>query len=224
MTDFNEPIDPTPGLEFPAGLVKDATNAANLLDLDRSLVEAKAVRQMIWLVDAQHKALEATTALLQRALTPRRRYYLDLDGVVADFDAHFPKTFGVDHRDLADDAMWLAINGHPSYFRDMPPMPGALEFMATIAPLDPSVLTACPKSNYAHVAGQKREWVRQYQPAFTVLPVLGGINKPLFMHAAGDVLIDDLERNTDAWQEAGGIAILHKSFPETLAALEVLNG
>lgn len=26
--------------------------------------------------------------------------YLDLDGVMADFDAHFPATFGLDHRGL----------------------------------------------------------------------------------------------------------------------------
>lgn len=51
---------------------------------------------------------------------------------------------------------------------------------------------------------------------------LGGRHKPLFMHANGDVLIDDFEKNTQAWQAAGGVAILHRSFEETAAAIRAL--
>lgn len=146
--------------------------------------------------------------------------YLDLDGVMADFDAHFPQTFGLSHRDLADDEMWATINAHPSYFRDMPVMAGALDFFAEIAHLRPIILTACPKSNYQHAARQKRDWVRAHLPHdVVVLPVMGGVNKPLFMHAPGDILIDDYRRNTTAWEMSGGRAILHRTFPETKAAL-----
>jgi hypothetical protein len=154
-----------------------------------------------------------------------RRIYLDLDGVMADFDGTFPSVFGLDHRDLADDAMWLHINGLPSFFRDLPPMNGAVEFFRTIEHLDPIILTACPKSNYAHVATQKVEWVRAHLSAHvTVLPVLGGSSKPLFMHAKGDILIDDFRRNTEAWSNAGGHAILHRGFDGTAAALEEVIG
>ena len=149
-----------------------------------------------------------------------KRLYLDLDGVMADFDAHFPAVFGLDHRCLADDDMWATINAHPSYFRDMPPCDGALKFFDKIRHLDPIILTACPRTNYRHAATQKREWVREHLSAeITVLPVMGGHNKPLFMHAAGDILIDDFERNTLAWIDAGGEAILHRLFAETEAAL-----
>ena len=142
--------------------------------------------------------------------------FLDLDGVMADFDAHFHATFGLDHKSLADDEMWERINAHPSYFRDMPPMPGALEFFTAIAPLNPIILTACPRTNYAHAARQKREWVREHLGEdVMVLPVMGGHNKPLFMHRRGDVLIDDFERNADAWTKAGGVAILHTRFDVT---------
>lgn len=144
------------------------------------------------------------------------RLYLDLDGVMADFDAHFPAVFGLDHRSMADDAMWQTINAHPSYFRDMPPCPGAIEFYREIAHLDPIVLTACPRTNYANAAQQKRAWVYQHLGSHvTVLPVMGGHNKPLFMHAPGDILIDDFEKNTRAWDAAGGVAILHRGFAST---------
>lgn len=155
-----------------------------------------------------------------RELVGSRKVYLDLDGVMADFDAHFPSTFGLDHRSMADDAMWQTINAHPSYFRDMPPCAGAVEFFRDIERLSPIVLTACPKSAYVHVARQKREWVREHLSRdLVVLPVMGGRHKPLFMHAPGDILIDDWQKNIDAWEDAGGIGILHKSFDATRAAL-----
>lgn len=151
------------------------------------------------------------------------KLYLDLDGVMADFDAHFPATFGLDHRSLADDAMWATINAHPSYFRDMPPCEGAKAFFDSISWLDPIILTACPRTNYANAARQKRAWVREHlSTSCMVLPVMGGRNKPLFMHAPGDILIDDFERNIVVWQEDGGRGILHCDFATTKEALDRL--
>lgn len=54
----------------------------------------------------------------------------------------------------------------------------------------------------------------------SVLPVLGGRNKALFMHAAGDVLIDDTAVNCTAWENEGGIAIHHQTFAETSRRLK----
>ncbi len=142
---------------------------------------------------------------------PGRTLYVDLDGVMADFDGAFPAVFGLDHRSMADDAMWGHINSHPSFFRDLPPMDGAVAFFRSIEHLNPVILTACPKSNYPHVAAQKRAWVREHlSQTCLVLPVMGGRHKPLFMHQPGDVLIDDFGRNCEAWGEAGGIAIKHE--------------
>ena len=139
-----------------------------------------------------------------------RTLFIDLDGVMADFDGAFPKLFGVDHRTLLDDQMWAHINSHGSFFRDLPPCPGAIEFWREVEHLNPVVLTACPKSDYANVAAQKRAWVREHlSQTCWVLPVLGGKNKPLFMHQPGDVLIDDWDKNCAAWAAAQGEAIVH---------------
>lgn len=149
-----------------------------------------------------------------------RRLFLDLDGVMADFDAHFPAVFGLDHKSMADDAMWERINGHPSYFLDMPPCAGALDFWLSVEDLDPIVLTACPRTNCANAARQKRQWVRKHLSGeMLVLPVLGGHNKPLFMHQTGDILIDDYAMNIAVWQKAGGFGILHRDFTTTMSAL-----
>ena len=147
-------------------------------------------------------------------MTPR--LYLDLDGVMADFDHHFPATFNLDHRSMAGDEIWSQINSHPSYFLDMPLCDGALDFFREVERFDPVILTACSKSNYWNVARQKRAWVRKHlSVTVTVLPVSGSKYKPLFMHAPGDILIDDYEKNTAAWQAEGGISILHKNFEQT---------
>jgi 5'(3')-deoxyribonucleotidase len=140
---------------------------------------------------------------------------------MADFDAMFPSTFGLDHKSMADAAMWERINSHPSYFRDMPMCEGAAEFWDKLVYLgEPvSILTACPKSNYAHAATQKREWVREHIGDVTVLPVMGGRNKPLFMHQKCDILIDDWFKNCAAWDDAGGHSIHHQNFDETWGRL-----
>lgn len=138
--------------------------------------------------------------------------FLDLDGVMADFDGRFPEQFGVDHREgMTKKRMWQYINSVPDFFTNLPPMPGALHFFNRIEGLNPIILTACPSSNYAEVARQKRAWVRKHLgPNTRVLPVNGSESKPLFMHAAGDILIDDWRKNTEAWDAAGGRAILHR--------------
>lgn len=175
-------------------------------------------------VDVMEAAIDAPPAQAAgpcHANGPGRTLYIDLDGVMADFDGAFPQVFGLDHRSLADDEMWGHINGHPSFFRDLPPMRGAVDFFRCVEHLNPVILTACPKSNYPHVAAQKRAWVRAHlSQTCMVLPVLGGRHKPLFMHQAGDVLIDDFGKNCIAWEEAGGVAIKHEGdWAATRAAL-----
>jgi len=158
------------------------------------------------------------------------RIFLDLDGVLADFDRHYADLFGHYHNAIPDDELWGKIHSQPSFFRDMPPFRDAKPFLLGVVMLatkagvrDVSVLTACPKSAYAHVAGQKRAWVYEHlSPHLTVIPTAGGSSKPLFMHSPGDILVDDFERNTSAWEKAGGRAILHKG--DLGASLATLRG
>lgn len=157
-------------------------------------------------------------------IAPDRILFLDLDGVMADFDGHFPALFGCDHREIPDTEMWGHIDSHGSFFRVLPPCPGALEFYNEVRHLDPVILTACPSTGYESVARQKREWVREWLgPEPIVLPVLGR-TKPLFMHNKGDILIDDFERNIELWKAGGGHGILHRNFTDTRLHLAALLG
>jgi 5'-nucleotidase len=153
----------------------------------------------------------------------KTRLYLDLDGVMADFDKYFLDTFGIQSSKLDDASLWKFINGHGNFFLNLPLMPGALEMFRSIEHLNPTILTACPKSNYAAAAVQKRQWVYKHlSQDVTVIPMMGGKNKCLFMHAPGDILIDDFEKNCIPWRERGGFAILHKNFESTKKQLNLL--
>lgn len=145
-----------------------------------------------------------------------RKLYIDLDGVMADFDLYFMNTFGVASGSLDDPTLWKWINGHGNFFANLPLCDGAIDFYNRVKHLNPTILTACPKTNYSVAAVQKRAWVYKHlSEDLTVIPMLGGKNKALFMHSPADVLIDDFEKNCLSWREHGGIAILHKNFADT---------
>lgn len=151
--------------------------------------------------------------------------FVDMDGVLADFDKHFPLMFGVSHVGMPKKEMWKYIKSEPDFFSTIPPFPGVLPFFFSIEHLNPIILTACPSSDYANVATQKRRWIREILGEHVpVLPVCGSESKPLFMHREGDVLIDDWGKNCLAWEAAGGVAIKHENFKSTTQQLfEVLS-
>jgi 5'(3')-deoxyribonucleotidase len=107
--------------------------------------------------------------------------------------------------------MWAAIDTVPTFFRDLPVIPGALEFFEQIKHLHPIILTSCPASNYPHVADQKHAWVREHLgDDVLVLPVNGSESKPRFLQHHGDVLIDDWGKNIRAWEQQGGIGLKYE--------------
>lgn len=147
---------------------------------------------------------------------PQRRIFLDLDGVMADFDRHFFDLFRVHSAGLIPPDLWGRIDSVPTFFRDLPICEGAAEFWDEIEHLNPVILTACPRTNYASVAAQKRAWVQEHlSPHAMVLPVMGRKMKRHFMQHPGEILIDDFESNVHDWREAGGLGILHQAFDRT---------
>lgn len=152
------------------------------------------------------------------------KLFLDLDGVMADFDSRFKDLFGVDQHGMSDEEMWKKINAVPDYFLSMDMCKGAKEFLDSVMHLNPTILTACPKTNYRSAALQKRQWVRNnLSKDMNVIPMMGGKNKCLFMHGEGDVLIDDFEKNCKPWDELGGVSIVHKDFNTTINKMKEIG-
>lgn len=145
-----------------------------------------------------------------------QRIFLDLDGVMADFDRHFFECFGKEPTSKSgvdDNELWALVHGHGNFFRTMPLMPGAMEFYMQLIMegIEPIILTAASKKHYPEMAIQKMDWVRQHMGnQILVIPTYGSSSKPLFMQNKGDILIDDYRKNCDRWEAAGGFAVHHQ--------------
>lgn len=140
------------------------------------------------------------------------RIFLDLDGVMADFDRAFPERFGVSHEGMPKKEMWKYISSVPDFFATLPACEGAMDaWRSWLVHLQPVVLTSCGASHYQEIAVQKKRWVREnLGEGVLVIPVSDGLDKSLLVHSSGDILIDDFGKNCDAWQLAGGIAVKHE--------------
>ncbi len=142
----------------------------------------------------------------------KKTVYLDLDGVMADYDKHFANLFpSYDLETLDKATMWKLVHSVDNFFSTIPFCEGAEEAWGSwIHQHNPVILTAAGSSNYEHVAKQKREWVRYHLGrGVQVIAVRAGLEKPLMMREDRDILIDDWEKNTSAWFAAGGLPILH---------------
>lgn len=159
-----------------------------------------------------------------RSSIAERKIFVDLDGVLADFDGHFEKCFGV--RPVQDtyqpSNMWDLIREHGRFYRELPPFPDFLDLWNGVKIYDPSpiVLTGIPFS-IPNVKEQKREWVWEHLgPEAQVICCPS--RKKFEYGKPGDILIDDRTKYRHFWEDMGGIFVLHTAVIPTLAALAVL--
>lgn len=153
--------------------------------------------------------------------------FVDLDGVLADFDRRVRELFGALPRDLPPRVMWPRLARVPGFYEHLDWLPGARDFWLALADLQPAILTGLPLGNWAEV--QKRAWCRrELGPAVPVITCLSREKhlaaRPLVRPGTRPVLVDDRASLQEAWEAAGGVFILHRSNAASLAALGELAG
>lgn len=145
--------------------------------------------------------------------------YLDMDGVVADFDGYaepivgFRTPGGVRY----DQEGWAKISANQRVYRDLPEMPDADRLVKEVCQLakehhmDVRFLTAVPRQNdVPWVFYDKMKWIESRWPKIPVFFGPYSVDKQVHCKSADDILIDDRPSNIEEWRGAGGKAILHE--------------
>jgi len=167
--------------------------------------------------------------------------YLDMDGVLADFDGellsrgvrnvsqhsplHIPEDQWTQEQKELDARVKVEME-KPDFWLSIPVMRGAEELLATCRNIRPTkVLTATPRSTKwrDRIALHKRVWARQqlnidYDDVITCLR-----HEKKDYAKAGYILIDDMPSNCQEWWDAGGMAILFTSAAEAIEKLKEIT-
>lgn len=151
--------------------------------------------------------------------------YIDSDGVIADFytAANAIGAAGIKHG--CTDA-WKRIEQQDNFFLHLEELPDAVDSVIEIVRKyglhQVEILTALPRLTGKLTSSQrdKVQWFRQRLSVLQVNAVPNWEHKIYFAKDKRDILIDDTERNTSAWTSAGGTAILHRNWKDTLNELD----
>ncbi len=154
--------------------------------------------------------------------------FLDMDGVLADFDRGYFEAFGTwpdkeGHGQARGEPTasvdWDLVRGRAHFYRDLPPMADFRELVVGVYALGfvPIVLTGVP-AGVPEATANKREWVERWMPGVQMVGCRSR-DKSLHMKQRGDILVDDWERYQANWVRRGGVWVTHRSAAETLERL-----
>lgn len=149
--------------------------------------------------------------------------YLDMDGVLADFDSAFEKISGGlsadQYKAQGNSPSKLFLSQGPSFWRDLTWIQGGHELLNfslanfKVVRILSSAGTGKDWKKYKEVQSGKMEWLATHIPQ---IPRRNIIIVPFHSlkarHAGPDrILVDDHTVNINGWVKAGGIGILHNS-------------
>lgn len=149
--------------------------------------------------------------------------YLDMDGVIANFDKSYHSIYGVNCRDDPKRSNWYEFITKYKGFASLELMPDALELTNYVFSLRKkvSILSCAGRlETFAEVSSQKIAWL--YCNGFGHLPRVFTFTKTEKANLASptSILIDDSIQCIEPFNAAGGVGILHINAADTIAKLE----
>jgi len=155
--------------------------------------------------------------------------FVDMDGVLADFlkgcEAYIGHPMTNDDKGHSDYDKRKEELTNKRMFANLPPMVDMYDLIAYIkhTGLPWEVLTAAGVVNRDLVVYDKKAWTAKWvDPNVVVNCTFTGSQKAVYA-MPGNVLIDDRPKNIKAWEEAGGIGILHTCARDTIIELKKLR-
>lgn len=157
--------------------------------------------------------------------TSIEKIYVDMDGVIADFEKRFKEMTGKLPSDYKTESGFrtnfqkLIDNGHFETLDKMPDFDDLVSFLNSV-PVEKCILssTARPETNFP-VAMQKMQWLAKVGINWPKVFVPGKQLKQQYA-TPNSILIDDTEIVIEQWNAAGGIGILHT---DALSTIEMLK-
>lgn len=158
------------------------------------------------------------------------KIYIDLDGVLADFDSGLQQ-FGGDINQLRTASPKEVYD----FFVGLPILPDGEKLVAyfQVRGLPFTVLTAPLRPNDGDRRGTiaseraKKAWVKQHLGPGMAKSAIVNTDKYHWAnnHGTPNILIDDMDYNTTPWKQHGGIPILHRDYADTVAKLDkIISG
>jgi hypothetical protein len=146
--------------------------------------------------------------------------WLDMDGVVADFDLGYFNLFG-EHPTRwpeAETVKWKLVHSVPDFYRRLPLMAGAHDLFKCAKEIDDTgFLTGVPKS-ITTCEAQKREYIAENFGADVIVKCCPSRDKWRECRP-GDTLVDDYTRYRVDWERADGIFVHHTSAADSIHQL-----
>ena len=151
--------------------------------------------------------------------------YLDLDGVLADFDTLGSKILGMPTREHEQThgtvQFYSKLRQYGSFFLDLPLMPGALELYNAVKHLKPKILSGIPWQ-IPEATTHKVAWVHKNIDPDLIVITPRSRDKNLYC-IRNDIIVDDWPQHKAKWLEKGGIWIDHRTAEESIAALKAIG-
>ena len=154
------------------------------------------------------------------------RIFLDMDGVIADFTKRYKELYNMEPREAEKhkefDKLFTEFIA-TGQFATLDLMDGAMDGVEFLrkAPVPTQILSSTAnEARYDAVSKQKMVWLQTHGITFTPNFVPGKRHKYKFA-TPDSIIIDDTESVINDWRKAGGIGILHKDWPTTLAILRM---
>lgn len=153
--------------------------------------------------------------------------YLDMDGVIADFEKRYVELFKVqpsstrEYKEFNKFFDKFIADGH---FETLELMPDAMDLVRALRnALPPTQILSSTASEKRHkaISEQKIKWLETQGIDFQRNLVPGKELKKRYART-DTLIIDDTESVIDDWRAAGGVAILHKNVADTLVQLKFI--